>query len=108
MSELQLTASCTIHTGKLEEFKAVAQACMASTREKDCGTLQYDWFFNEEETQCLVRERYRDSDAVLEHMGNLGETLGALLDTCDLSIEVFGDPSDELVLELRRSIGDAG
>jgi hypothetical protein len=59
--------------------------------------LQYDWFFNEDQTECVVRERYRDSEAVLQHIANLGETMGALLETCDLSIEVFGDPSPELV-----------
>lgn len=42
------------------------------------GTLQYDWFFNVDETSCVVREAYANSDAVLAHMGNLGELLGQL------------------------------
>lgn len=96
MSELQITGRLKIHDGKLDHFKTVAQACIESVREKDKGTLQYDWFFNEDHTECVVRERYVDSDAVLEHIGNLGETMGALLGVADLSLEVCGTPSEEL------------
>ncbi len=39
---------------------------MKSVREEDNGTLQYDWFFNEDHTECVVRERYRDSEAILQ------------------------------------------
>ena len=97
MNELQVTARLRIHDGKLDEFKNVAKACLEGVREKDKGTLQYDWFFNEGQTECVVRERYVDSNAALEHMGNLGETLGALLGLVDLSLEICGTPSDELV-----------
>jgi quinol monooxygenase YgiN len=97
MEELQVTARLRIRNGQLSEFKAVAEKCVASVRENDTGTLQYDWFFNEDETECVVRERYRDSDAIMEHMANLGSTLEELLAVCDLSVEVFGHPSAELM-----------
>lgn len=97
MSQLQVTARLRVHDGKLAEFKAAAEACVTSVREKDSGTLQYDWFFNEDETECVVRERYRDSDAVLEHIENMGGAFGALLATCDISLELYGDPSPELM-----------
>jgi quinol monooxygenase YgiN len=97
MSQLQVTARLAIHDGKLEEFKQVAAECMRSVREKDSGTLQYDWFFNHDETECVVRETYRDSDAILEHVGNMGATFGALLSVSDIDLEVFGTPTDELV-----------
>ena len=97
MSELQVTARCKIHDGKLEEFQSAAQACLKSVRERDSGTLQYDWFFNDSRTECVVRERYRDSEAVLQHIANLGDTMGELLQACDLSVEVFGEPSQKLL-----------
>jgi quinol monooxygenase YgiN len=97
MSELQVTARFTIHDGKLAEFKALAAECMKSVREKDTGTLQYDWFFDSDETVCVVRETYRDSAAVFEHIGNLGDTFGALLATADIDLEVFGTPTQELI-----------
>ena len=96
MNEIQVTARLKIHQGQQERFRQIAQVCLETVREKDNGTLQYDWFFNEDESECVVRERYQDSAAVMEHMGNLGETLGALLGLADLSLEVYGTPSEEL------------
>lgn len=96
MNAIQVTARCKIHDGQLDAFKARAEACVESVRAKDTGTLQYDWFFNADHTECVVREKYKDSNAVLEHIGNLGDLLGALMEVCDLSIEVFGNVSPEL------------
>ncbi len=97
MTELQVTARCKIHDGQLVAFRKAAQECMKSVRERDEGTLQYDWFYNGDLTECVVRERYRDSDAVMQHVANLGDTMGELLTVCDLSVEVFGEPSAELL-----------
>jgi len=97
MSELQLTARFEIHPGALDRFKALAQSCLESVREKDSGTLQYDWFFNKEQTVCVARERYANSSAFLEHAGNLGNLLPALFEVSDFSAEVCGTPSDEVV-----------
>lgn len=97
MSQIQVTARFDIHDGKIEEFKGVAAQCMESVKTKDSGTLQYDWFFKADQTECVVRETYRDSAAVLEHVVNLGETMGALLAVADLDVEVFGSPSAELL-----------
>jgi quinol monooxygenase YgiN len=101
MSEIQFTARLKIHDGKLEEFKRVADKCMQSVRTKDSGTLQYDWFFSGDHSECVVHERYRDSNAVLEHNANLGETLHELFETCSGSGEIFGNPSSDLVEALK-------
>lgn len=50
---------------------------------------------------CRVHKKYQDSEAVLEYMGNLGGTFGELLSLCDLSLEIFGSPSEELVNALK-------
>jgi quinol monooxygenase YgiN len=97
MKAIQLTARAAIHDGKLEEFKVLAAQCLRKAREQDSGTLQYDWFLNGAQTECVVRETYRDSEAVLEHIANLGASLGAILAVCDWTFEVFGSPSPELV-----------
>jgi hypothetical protein len=70
---------------------------MRLVRERDSGTLQYDWFFNDTRTECVVRETYKDSGAVLEHIANLGATLGAILGVCDMALEIYGSPSAELL-----------
>ncbi len=97
MNNLQLTARFVIHDGQLDKFKKVAEACMHSTKEKDTGTLQYDWYFNNEGTECVVRETYVDSDAILAHIGNLGPLLGELLAISDFYPELYGAPSEALV-----------
>lgn len=86
MKTIQTTAILKIHEGKLQDFKAIAEKCVATVKEKDTGTLQYDWFMSQDQTECEVREKYVDSGAVLEHMGNLGDTLGALLGVSDLTL----------------------
>jgi Antibiotic biosynthesis monooxygenase len=63
MSELQCVARLKIHDGKLDEFKRLAAKCAELVLTKDTGTLQYELYFNSEHTECLVFERYRDSQA---------------------------------------------
>ena len=51
---------------------------------------------NDEGTECVVREMYRDSQAVFEHIGNLGEPLGELLALSDMDLEIYGTPTQDL------------
>lgn len=97
MSSLQVNARLEVHAGKVDEFKVLAVQCMTLVREKDSGTLQYDWFLNEDESVCVVREAYRDSAALIRHIDNVGDTLAALLDIGDMELEIFGAPSDDVV-----------
>jgi hypothetical protein len=98
MEELQITATFpTIAAADLDEFKKLIAQGVEITR-GESGTLQYEWFFNEDETRCLVRETYADSNAVLTHMGNMGNVLGQMVEKGGgLEVEVFGSPSAELV-----------
>jgi quinol monooxygenase YgiN len=100
VSELQCVARVRIHDGKLDEFKRLAAECMERVRTRDTGTLQYDWYLNAEGTECLVFERYRDSQALLDHQRNLADTLAAIHQTCSGFAEICGTPSPELLEEL--------
>ncbi len=98
MGNIQLTARFLIHQGKVEEFKSLATQCMDIVREKERDTtLQYDWYFNELNNECVVRETYADSNAVLIHVGNLGELLGGFLEISDFYPEIYGSPSEDLM-----------
>jgi quinol monooxygenase YgiN len=103
MSELLCIARLKIHHGKLDEFKHLAARCVELVRTKDTGTLQYELYFNSDNTECLVFERYRDSQALLDHHKNLGDTMAAILRTCSGSGEICGTPSPELVEQLKDS-----
>src|SRR5258708_3859382 len=96
VSELEGIARFEFHEGKLEEFKRLAALCMEVVRTKDTGTLQYDIYFNEDQSECIVHERYRDSDALIEHAAHLGDLNGAVLATGFVSGVLLGEPSAEL------------
>jgi quinol monooxygenase YgiN len=103
MNELQCIARLKIHPGKLDKFKRLAAKCAEVVRTKDTGTLQYELYFNSDDTECLVLERYRDSQALLDHHKHLGATIDAILRTCFGSGEVCGTPSPELTEQLKGS-----
>jgi quinol monooxygenase YgiN len=103
MNEIQGIGRLKIHAGKLAEFKRVASQFMQVVRTKDGGTLQYELYFNDEQTECLVLERYRDVQSLVEHHNNVGGLMDALLKTCTGSSEVCGTVTPELIKALDGS-----
>ena len=67
------------------------------TKERDKQTLQFAWYFNEGQTECVISETYPDSTALLVHNGNLGDLFGKLLEVADFKSEIYGKPSQELL-----------
>ncbi len=102
-SELLGIARFKFHEGKLEEFKRLSAQCMEIVRTKDTGTLQYEIYFNDDRSECVVLERYRDSEALIEHAAHLGDLMGAILATGSVSGELLGEPSAELRAKLADS-----
>ena len=98
MEQLQVTATFPrITNDHLDEFKRLAGDAVKIAADEP-GVLQYDWFFNQDETACVVRERYANSDAVLAHLGVVGELLGKIIELGGgVEIDVFGSPSAVLV-----------
>jgi quinol monooxygenase YgiN len=89
--ELQSIVRFRFHEGKLEEFKRLSAVCMDIVRSQDRGTLQYDTFFNEDESECIVLERFRDLDSLLQHSANIGdELMEAIVATGDCHGELLG------------------
>jgi quinol monooxygenase YgiN len=100
-SELQSVVRFRFHEGRLEEFKRLSAVCMEIVRAKDPGTLQYDTFFNEDETECIVLERFRDLDALLQHGANIGdELMQQIVATGECSGELLGDVPPEVRADL--------
>ena len=96
MSELQGIAQFKFHEGKLEEFKRLSAQAMEIVRTEDTGTLQYGVYFNDDQSECIVLERYRDSEALIEHAVHLGDLSEAILATGFVSGELLGEPSADL------------
>ena len=103
MSELLGIARFKFHEGKVEEFKRLSAQAMEIVRTKDTGTLQYDIYFNDDQSECIVLERYRHSEALIEHLANLGDLGAAILATGSVSGELLGEPSAELRANLADS-----
>ena len=86
------TPLCKIHHGKLDEFEHLAARCVELVRTKDTGTLQYELYFNSDNTEFLVLSGIVTRSALLDHHKNLGDTMAAILRTCSGSGEICGTP----------------
>ena len=96
MDEIKGIARVKFHPGKVEEWKRLTEAAMEIVRTKDRGTLQYEIFFNEDESEAVVFERYRDADAAIEHFSNIGHLMAPILATASVTGEVLGTPNAKM------------
>jgi quinol monooxygenase YgiN len=102
MDEIKGIARVKFHPGRVEEWKRLTEAAMEIVRTKDKGTLQYEIFFNEDETEALVFERYRDADSALEHFSNIGHLMAPIMATASVTGEVLGTPNAKMKQELAK------
>jgi quinol monooxygenase YgiN len=93
-----------ISENKAEEYKRLAVQCMEIARTKDKGTLQYDIYFNGDQSEIVFIERYKDSDSLIEHFKNLGNLMDAIFATVTIIHgELLGQPNAELRKKLDGS-----
>ena len=100
-SELHSIVRFRFHEGKLEEFKRLSAVCMEIVRTQDPGTLRYDTFFNEDESECIVLEQFRDLDALLQHGTNIGDEL---MEAIAATGECFGELLGPVPAEVRANL----
>ena len=104
MSELLGIARFRFLEGKREEYLRLSEQANAIVAAKDPGTLQYDLFLNDDQTECMIVERYRDSEAAMAHAANLGHLFADVLATVEIVHgELLGEPSPELRANLAGS-----
>jgi len=96
--EIQGIGRFKFREGELEDFKRLSAQLMEIVRSKDTGTLKYEIYFNNDQSECIVLERYRDSEALIEHSGHLGD-LGRAIPGL-VSNELLGEPSDDVRAKL--------
>src|SRR5919108_4995092 len=102
MNEIKGIARVKFHPGKVEEWKRLSEEAMEIVRTTDSGTLQYEIFLNEDESEAVVFERYRDADAALEHFSNISHLMEPILATATVTGEVLGTPNETM----RAQLGD--
>ena len=98
MSHLELHAHLKIRPGQLEGFKAEAAEIMQITREQDTKTLRYDWFINEDGTECEVHEAYMNEEGLVEHNQHVMNARAVLFEkyAFDHRMTAFGEVSQQL------------
>jgi quinol monooxygenase YgiN len=104
VSELLGIVRFKFHEGKVEEFRRLSAQAMEIVRTKDTGTLQYDTYFNDDQTECIVVERFKDSKSLIEHGANLADLMEAILATGSVSGELLGELSAELRAKMAGSV----
>lgn len=80
------------------DLRTLMAEMSAATQANEPGTLAYEWHISAEGPQCHIYERYRDSDAVMVHLGNFGAQfaerfLAALTPT---RFTVYGTPNERV------------
>src|SRR5213083_768412 len=96
MDEIKGIARVKFHPGKVEEWKRLTEEAMEIVRTKDRGTLQYEIFFNADESEAIVFERYRDADSAIEHFSNISHLMEPLMATASVTGEVLGTPNAKM------------
>jgi hypothetical protein len=86
-----------IRPGQLEGFKAQAAELIRITREQDTKTLRYDWFINEDGTECEVHEAYVNEQGLFEHNVHVMEARSVLFRdyAFDHRMIAFGEVSQQ-------------
>lgn len=101
MSEVAGIARFTFHEGKVDEFKELSRRCMDIVRTQDTGTLQYEIYFNDDESEAIVLERYTSSQALTEHLAHIGdELMSQILTTATVDGETLGDLAPDVKAQL--------
>jgi quinol monooxygenase YgiN len=91
-----LSVEFTITPGKNEAFKSLGRQLIDRTL-KEAGALGYQWYFDNDENKCHLIELYKNSEAILAHLNNVGPTLQKLLETSKVTrFEVFGNVNAEV------------
>ena len=98
MGHLEVTAHLKIRPGQLDGFKAQVAEIMRLTREQDTQTLRYDWFINEDGTECEVHEAYVSEQGLIEHNAHVMEARAVLFEkfAYDHRMSVYSEISQDL------------
>ena len=96
--QLEVIARLKVRPGQLEGFKTQTAEILRLTREKDNHTLRYDWFVNEDQTECEVHEAYVTEDGLIEHNQHVVEARDVLFRdyAFDHRMSVYGEISPHL------------
>jgi quinol monooxygenase YgiN len=97
-AHLEVHAHLKVRPGQLEGFEAQASEIMRLTRDQDTQTTRYDWFVDEDGTECEVHEAYVSGAGLIEHNTHIMDARALLFEkyAYDHRMTAFGEVSQEL------------
>jgi Uncharacterized conserved protein len=66
--EIHTTLYVTIKEGKIEEFKRLIEEMGKAVENNEPGAKRYQFYLNDNETQCVLNESYINLESVLAHL----------------------------------------
>ena len=99
MEQIHFRAEFPIEEGKIEEYKKLVQDMSRLVEANEPDTINYQFYFNKDETKCIVNETYTNSEAVLAHFTGIASQtiLPKIFKVSRISrFDVYGNPSKEL------------
>lgn len=98
IDRLPVIARVKVRPGQLEGFTAQAAEILRLAQEKDTQTLRYDWFLNQDQTDCEVHEAYLSEEGLIEHSQHVVEVRDAWFRdyAFDHQMSVYGEISQHL------------
>ena len=102
-NNIHFRAEAIIEEGKKEEYKKLIQDMSRAVEANESDTINYRFYLNESETQCIVWETYANSEAVLVHINGVASQsiLPKVHRVSKISkLDVYGNPSKELQMVL--------
>jgi quinol monooxygenase YgiN len=87
-----------IHAGQLENLKALITEMVEYIQREEPGTLNYEWFIDDEGKTAHAYERYADSESCIAHLTVARQIYGERLFSylTITKITVYGNPSEPL------------
>lgn len=104
MEHIHIIATFSIPAEHLARFQELVALMVDRVRETEPGALRYAWHYNEERSRCVALETYANSDAVMQHVVNIGKELGELISLAPPTLQMLGPISPELA-EIAGSFG---
>ena len=87
----------SIKEGKLEGFKTFINHMIEVTDINEPDTLVYEWYINEDGSECHLIENFKDSEAFMAHLANVSHMFDTLFQFSTMTrAKIYGRPSDEL------------
>jgi quinol monooxygenase YgiN len=110
IDHLRVIARVKVRPGQLEGFTTQAAEILRLAQEKDTQTLRYDWFLNEDKTDCEVHEAYLSEEGLIEHSQHVVEVRDAWFRdfAFDHRMSVYGEISQHLSDLFNKHAGGVG